>query len=260
MSYQDVVKHALDAKIDALEIRLHNGNRFFDLPMEEVPAAVEYLRKHNVHVVDLGTNLDLCYYDEGLIAEGKRCVDLAVMTQAKGIRVFLGTFIKRFSEESFHNYQDVVKMLQALCTYGSEKGIEIWVETHNAFSTGKVLKKVIEDVDCENLKVIWDVMHPYEFAETPGETLALLGERIAHVHIKDGDRKEDPDLLLCRYTKLGEGTVPVPEIVSLLEKAGYDGYYSLEWESEWRAEIKDTFASLPEILAHFNDYMKKFGA
>lgn len=95
--------------------------------------------------------------------------------------------------------------------------------------------------------------------EVPG-AIAYLGDKIVHTHIKDGIRYEDPDLILCKCTKLGEGTVPIAEIISLLKDVGYDGYYSLEWESAWREEIRDTFKSLPELLRHFNDYMEKFGA
>ena len=257
LTYEEVAKFAKEADITAIEVRLHQGTRFFDLPVEEVPKAVAYLTEQGIEIVNLGAGMDLCYYDEKLVAEAKNCIDLAVLAKAKAIRVFLAPFIKRFSEESLHNYDDIVKMLKELCAYALEKSIEIWVETHNAFSTGEVLKKVIDDVAYENLKIIWDVMHPYEFSETPDKTLGFLGDRIAHIHIKDGDRKEDPDLLLCRYTKLGEGTVPVKEIFDLLEKAGYQGYYSLEWESEWRAEIRDTFSDMSEVLTHFNDYMSK---
>ena len=260
LTYKEVAKHAKEAGIHALEVRLHNGNRFFDLDVEEVPAAVDYLEQHGLHVVDLGTNIALCYDEPAIVEDAKKCVDLAVLTKAKAIRVFLGSFVKKFSEQSLHDYADIVKMLKEICAYAMGPRIEIWMETHNAFSEGKVLAQLIEDVAYENLKVIWDVMHPYEFEETPEETIQYLGDRIAHVHIKDGVKKEDPDLILLRYTKLGEGTVPVPEIISLLKARGYDGYYSLEWERVWREEIRDVFLNLPEILEHFNDYIKTFHA
>ena len=260
LGYKEVVELALQEGIHAFEVRLHKGNRFFDLPIEEVPGAMAYLESRGIVITDLATGVMICDYNKTAIEDGKYCVDLAIMTKSKGIRVFIGDFIKRFSDKASDNYEGIVKALKELCAYAEERNVEIWIETHNAFSEGRVLARLIKDVAYDNVKIIWDVMHPYEFGETPKETLAYLGDKIVHTHIKDGVRYEDTDLILCKCTKLGEGTVPIAEIISLLKDVGYDGYYSLEWESAWREEIRDTFKSLPELLRHFNDYMEKFGA
>lgn len=255
LDYKEVANCAINSGLHAMEIRLHNGNKFFDLPIEEVPQAVAYFEERQITITNLGTSIVIKDYKTETVAIAKECVDLAVMTKAKGIRVFLGRFIKRFSEASEHNYEGIIKSLKEMCQYAETKEIEIWVETHNAFSTGMVLEKLIEDVDYDNLKIIWDIIHPYEFGESPQETFQYIGDRIVHVHIKDGVKQEDPDQLIYKYTKLGEGELPIAEVVSLLEKAGYKGFYSLEWENAWKPEIKDAFGSLPEILAHFNSFM-----
>ena len=258
LGYKEVADFALQAEINAFEVRLHKGNRFFDLLLEEVPEAMAYLESRGIVITDLATGVMICDYNKSAIEDGKHCVDLAVMTKCKGIRVFVGDFVKRFSEKAPDNYVGILKALKELCAYAEKRDVEIWIETHNAFSEGRILAQLIKDVAYDNLKIIWDVMHPYEFGETPKETIDYLGDKIVHIHIKDGVRYEDPDLILCKCTKLGEGTVPVAEIVSLLKEAGYDGYYSLEWESAWREEIRNTFKSLPELLKHFNDYMETF--
>lgn len=255
LTCKEVADCAIKAGLFAIEVRLHKGNKFFDLSLEEVPEAMAYLEERHITVTDLGTSVTIIDYKLETIDAAKDSVDLAVLTKAKGIRVFLGPFIKRFSEVSEHNYEGIVKSLQEICLYAKKKNVEIWVETHNAFSTGKVLKKLIEDVGYDNLKIIWDVIHPFEFGESPQETIQYISDRIVHVHIKDGVKREDPDQFIYKYTKLGEGDLPIAEMVSLLEKAGYKGYYSLEWENAWKPEIKDAFNSLPEILGHFNSFM-----
>lgn len=255
LGYKEAADCAKEAGLQAMEVRLHSGNKFFNLPVEEVPEALAYFEKKQILVTDLGTSVVIKDYKPTTIDAAKECVDLAAMTKAKGIRVFLGPFIKRFSEVSAHNYEGIVESLKEICLYAKERKIEIWVETHNAFSTGEVLQKLIEDVGYDNLKIIWDIIHPYEFGESPQETVQYLGDRIVHVHIKDGVKQEDPDQLIYKYTKLGEGDLPIAEIVSLLEKAGYKGFYSLEWENAWKPEIKDAFGNLAEILAHFNIFM-----
>ena len=255
LSYREIVDCAVEKGIDAIEVRLHKGNTFFDLSEEEVMVAKAYLEDMQITITDLGTGIALFDYEPDKILAAKSAVDLALMVNTNSIRLFLGQFKTRFSEKSKFNYEGIVESLKEICQYASEKGVEIWIETHNEFSTGKVLKELIEDVGYNNIKVIWDIIHPIEFGELPQETLKYLGDRIAHVHIKDGIRPEDPDLLNYIYCKLGEGELPIKEIVNLLEESGYEGYYSLEWENAWRPEIKDVFSSLSEILEHFNFYM-----
>jgi sugar phosphate isomerase/epimerase len=255
LNYKEIAEYAAAAGISAIEVRLHQGNRLFDLSLEDVPEALAYLNEKNITITNLGTNVDICDYLPDTIASAKDTVDLATLTKAKGIRVFIGSFRKRFSEENVHNYEGIVKSLKEICEYAKQRNVEIWVETHSAFSTGKVLKGLLDDVVYDNLKVIWDIMHSYEYGETLQETLDYLGDRIVHIHIKDGVKKEDPDLIIYRYTKLGEGNLPIREMVSLMQNAGYQGYYSLEWENAWREEIKYTFGSLSGILEHFNLYM-----
>ncbi len=52
---------------------------------------------------------------------------------------------------------------------------------------------------------------------------------ISHVHIKDHLRG-DGGFMLCL---IGEGVIPIKEIVKTLESDGYSGYMSLECEKKW---------------------------
>ena len=98
------------------------------------------------------------------------------------------------------DYSGIIKALKEICDYANEKNVEIWVETHNEFATGKVLKPLIEDVGKSNLKIIWDVIHPIEDGESIEETWSEVGKSIAHIHIKDGINRHDPESV--SYTHL----------------------------------------------------------
>ncbi len=54
------------------------------------------------------------------------------------------------------------------------------------------------------------------------ELVAAFGDRLAHVHVHDNNGLDDLHL------PLGAGTVPWPEIVATLKRAGYDGTVTLE--------------------------------
>lgn len=102
---------------------------------------------------------------------------------------------------------------------------------------------------------IWDIIHPIEQGEAPETTWELLQGKIAHVHLKDGVKNADPDWIDYTYTRLGEGELPIKEIVALLQAKGYTGYLSLEWEKQWRPEIRDEYESLDELLHDYNELL-----
>ena len=208
---------------------------------------------NSVNISDIASSFRIIGYNkeqlDKIVCFLKRMEELNI----SAIRIFLGNFMRKFDDPVQEiDYDGIVRMLSEMC---DSSKCEIWVETHNEFATGKVLKKLMEDVSRDNLKIIWDVMHPFEDGETPDETYNYIKEYIAHVHIKDGRKKQDPSWHDFEYTKLGEGEVPIKEIVTLLENGGYNGCYSLEWENMWRDELKSLGWSVEEILRHFVSYM-----
>ena len=202
-----------------------------------------------LNVVDLGTGVNFKRYDENQIKSAKEILDKIKDTDIKAIRVFLGNFavMTTYAKEAL-SYEGIVKALQEISDYTDK---EIWVETHNEFSSGRVLKKLMEDTDRENVKIIWDIIHPMEEFESPVETWEYIGKKIAHVHIKDGRRSENPFKHDYDYTALGEGDLPIEEILSILKENGYNGYISLEWENAWREELRKYSMDINDILSDF---------
>lgn len=206
-----------------------------------------------LNIVDIGTGVCLKGYNPDLIKDAKCILDKIKDTKIKGIRVFLGNFAKRFDaklEELDH--PGIVMALRELCDYTKK---EIWVETHNEYATGRILKTLISEVKRDNLKIIWDIVHPIEDGEDYNETFKLIGNYVAHVHIKDAVPHEDKIWHDYEYKRLGDGILPIKEIVTLLTENGYDGYFSLEWESLWRKELSELKLSDDEIIGSFVEYM-----
>lgn len=209
-----------------------------------------------VPIIDVASSFCIFGYDEAQLEKIKQVLSDMEKKNIGAIRIFLGNFRRRFDAPLRDiDYEGIVRALREMCD--STKG-EIWVETHNEFATGNSLKKVIEDVSRENLKIIWDIMHPFEDGETPEKTIACIGKYIAHIHIKDGKRRTDPIWHDFEYTPLGKGEIPINDIIFLLKKYGYDGYYSLEWENVWRDELKRLNWSIDEILSRYEEFMIKF--
>jgi len=225
--------------LSGVEIRTGGDNKFDTLP--------------ELAVTDIASSLCLFGYNEEQLSGAKKLLLRMESDNVGAVRVFLGNFKRRYSDnEREIDYAGIVRMLQAMCDFA--KG-EIWVETHNEFATGKVLRKLMEDVSRPNCKIIWDVMHPFEDGELPRETFEYIKDYVAHVHIKDGRKRRDPEWHDFEYTPLGEGEVPIKEIINLMRAYGYKGGYSLEWENMWRDELKELNWSVDDILEKFVSYM-----
>ncbi len=255
LDYNDIIEAAVRNKMDGVEIRLDTQNNLFGHPAEDTEMIGNAFRDAGVEISDIGTSVCIKGYSQAQVETYKKCLDVAKIIGAKGARVFLANFLGKFTQSAPYDYDGIVQALKEACAYGEKVGVEVWVETHNEFSTGEVLAKLWDDVGSKNLKFIWDLIHPIERYESVEDTMKFMGDKIAHVHVKDGRKKTDKNEINYLYTKLGEGDVPVGEMLALLRNAGFDGYLSLEWEAAWRAEIKTTYTTPDALLSAYNAYL-----
>jgi sugar phosphate isomerase/epimerase len=120
--------------------------------------------------------------------------------------------------------------------------VAILVETHDEWSSARRVADLIDRFDSPYLAAVWDLHHPFRAGESPRDVLESLGGRIRLVHVKDA--RHDGTLV-----PLGEGDVPVRECVELLRAAGFDGWWTVEWEKRWHPELAEPEIALPHELA-----------
>ncbi len=255
-SAEQLITFCKNHAISGIEIRTDKQNNICGKEtLDDIKKMGATLKENDVAVVCLGTGVCLLDYEIEKIKLAKSMVDKACAIHSGGIRIFLGNFgartdaVKRPYLES-----GIVKAIQELCDYN--KDINIMVETHNEFATGKVLKSLAEQVSRENLKFIWDIIHPIEDGESIQDTWNYIGPYISNVNIKDGKNRKDPIFHDYYYTKLGEGELPLFEVVQLLTKNNFEGMLSLEWENTWRKELQEYPEEMDWILSHFQQAMQ----
>ena len=254
-SWKDVLTWTVNAHIDAVEVRLNDDGSMFGLTAESIPQMACAFHEAGIVISNLGTSVCFSGYDEKALERLVPSIRLAEQTGARGIRVFPGSFVKRFDTETPHDLDGMALFLQKAAAVAQKHGVEIWIETHNEFSTGKSMRRLLDKAQCANITVIWDLIHPYEYGEQPEETLRQLSGFIAHIHVKDGKKASDVNQIDYLYTRLGEGELPLHHIFGILEKSGYKGYYSLEWEKAWRPEIRHIYASEEMLLSDWNTFL-----
>lgn len=217
----------------------------------------ELFEKAEVEIIDIAASIFVI--GEDIASSAYKYIDLASDLNVKGVRIFAGKSPQTFQEEIISDIPAIIKGIIKLCDYAKSKNVEIWLETHSELSTGKLCKTVLEGVKADNLKVIWDVLHSIEYKEDIFDTIKYLGDKIVHVHLKDAVPPEDMNICQYVHTDLRAGIMPFEKVVSALKTINFDGYYSLEWESPWRPEIRQLYPDVNELLIKYNKILSEIG-
>ncbi|MBO4410696.1 MAG: AMP-binding protein [Lachnospiraceae bacterium] len=142
----------------------------------------------------------------------------------------------------------VQKDLDTLLPEAEKRGVTLLIKTNGLFSNTARLRDLLDAYASDALGVLWDVHHPYrDCGETPDETIRNLGAYIKHVHLRDSNDEG-------QYELVGEGTLPIPDVIRALSSVDYDGFISLEWKIEWLSDLP----YLDVILPHFVNYMHRY--
>jgi sugar phosphate isomerase/epimerase len=229
-----------------IELRLIDG----ELIDPSMPAASRAQVKRTLAglpVVAVDSSIRLTGDDPG--PELRRFLELASEWESPLVRVFGGALA---TDEAARPEQlrNAARVLESAVPLAERLGVAIGVETHDAFSASAVVAELLALVDPDAtgsgaVGAVWDSHHPHRMGETPAEVYANLGPRILLAQVKDARRLAGGDWQLVL---LGEGEVPVREMLRLLAAGGYPHWISVEWEKRWHPEIEEPEVALPQHL------------
>lgn len=255
---EEILQYCKNAGYNALELRM-DFHKWSDtaLPNNHYINVRKKVEEEGICISNLGSGIVLGSDNDEDLKKLERLFEIAGFLNTKGVRIMLGHIrLKRSELELPLDNNGILSWLKKADILAAKYQKEVWIETHNEFSTGHSLECIFQKILLPNTKVIWDIMHPLEKGENIGTTIHCLKNYLAHVHIKDGMPWNNQELLIWKYTRLGEGIIPIEEIVTELCHIGYEGYFSLEWESAWRNELTTLNCDGEEILK-FPKYLMK---
>ncbi|MCR5293595.1 MAG: AMP-binding protein [Lachnospiraceae bacterium] len=132
-----------------------------------------------------------------------------------------------------------------------DKPVTVLLETCGAFGDTLVLRDFLNRFADDHLAALWDMHTTSALAGEDAETtITNLGAYVRHVHIHDFSR--DGEKILPEL--IGEGKLPLEELMNALRSVNYDGYISLEWDPAWIPGLEDAEI----ILTHFENAMRSF--
>jgi len=179
------------------------------------------------------------------VTHARRYIELAKEVGAPYIRLFCGEIPPTVLRDTA--LERASDMLRRIGDYAQENHVVATVETHDHFVRTDELMTLVHLTNHPAVQVLWDIHHPYRFAgETIDQSMRELDGHVRYTHVKDSVLNMDTDGYT--YVPVGDGDVPLREAITALTAAGYDGYYTLEWEKRWIPALAGPETVLPQYV------------
>jgi sugar phosphate isomerase/epimerase len=176
--------------------------------------------------------------------ELRRFLELASDWESPLVRVFGGALAGDDPARGA-GLEAAARVLQASVPLAERLGVAVGVETHDAFSASAVVAELLGMVETGSVGAVWDSHHPHRAGESAAEVYQNIGRRVLLAQVKDA-RRDEARADGWQLVPLGEGEVPVREMLTLLAAGGYQGWISVEWEKRWHPEIEEPEVALPQ--------------
>ena len=241
LPFDELISAAAEMRFAGIEFYdLHKHPELFEkgapLNKYRADALLRSLRDTDVQVICLDTSIDLSL-------AGSKDPLLWNIKKAAELRVpYVSAEVMTADEDTA-----VANIRDLLAEVRKEK-ITLLIKTKGIYADTKRLAGMLDSFADDSLAVLWDMHHSFcDFGESADTTIKNLGGYVKHVHLRDS--AEDGS-----YTIIGEGVLPIDQMMRALSSIDYDGCVSLEWKPEWVEDIQDyTF-----IFPHFVSYLSRF--
>jgi len=242
LSWEEMIDAALEMKFSGIEV--YNLFKYPEMTdrggpfhKHKMAATLRQLRDLKLSIPCFDTSLDL----SGELDCSETVVQMLAL--AHSLQVDYVTVCALQEAES-----KVCERLAGLLPVAEAQGVTLLLKTSGIYADTARLRAMLESFASDWLGALWDMHHPYrDFGESADTTIKNLGTYVKHVHLRDSDDKDT-------YNLIGEGSMPVSDMMNALSSINYDGFISLEWKPEWMEDLQDREIIFP----HFVNYMNRF--
>ena len=245
LSWEELISSAQDMKFSGIEVynlfkfpaMTDRGGPFHK---HNIAATVRQLRDLKLSIPCLDTSMDL----SASAAEADTVE--AMMHIARDLQV---PYVVAWASKGDSEAEQMLQSnMDRLLPIAEELGICLLLKTSGIFADTGRLRSFLESYASDFTGALWDMHHPYrDFGESADATIKNLGTYVKHVHLRDSDDKDT-------YNLIGEGNMPVTDMMRALSSINYDGFISLEWKPEWMEDLQDREIIFP----HFVNFMSRF--
>jgi len=218
---------------------------------EELELIKNLSSKYSLKISSIGAHIDLSSNNEQKritnIKYVKKCIDHAKKISCPLVHIFSGELKQdEKKEQKLELFYDSIKKLSE---YGLKNNIKLGIEAivGHVFHTHLDFEFIWNKLGEDNIWVNYDPSH-YEAQKINLEdTLAVLGNKIIHVHMKDAMGK----FPYFQFPPLGKGNINFNRIIKKLKNIGYNGVLTAEYEAQvfgWELSEKEILHSNYEFI------------
>ena len=242
LSWEEMLQEAVDMRFGGVEI--YNLFKFPELTdrsgpfhAHKVAATIRQLRDLKLKIPCFDTSVDLSADPEAVT------ILSAMLENAANAQVPYVVACALTENEEL-----VGENLEQLLSKAEACGVTLLLKTSGIYADTARLRSMLESFASDWLGALWDMHHPYrDFGESADTTIKNLGTYVKHVHLRDSDENGE-------YQLIGEGNMPIPDMIRALGSINYDGFISLEWKPEWMEDLQDREIIFP----YYVNYMSRF--
>lgn len=137
--------------------------------------------------------------------------------------------------------KEAIKDYQELCEMSKGYGVKLALEFLGFAKQIKDLKaawEIVQKADASNGGVLLDTFHFYRGESSISDLQYIPIEKILLIHLSDAPKIPLDELKDADRVFPGEGVIPLNDILQVINKKGYQGYFSLEllnpiyWEDD----------------------------
>jgi sugar phosphate isomerase/epimerase len=218
-------------------------------------ATKQLIADHGLAVSGIATSARYAVVDQDELQrnfdETRRNMALAAELGAPVLRVYGGRVPEGHTVESI--LPTVVQNLRKIGDEAEGFGVTLALETHDDWTDSAVFARLMREAAHPRVRILWDLHHPYRTNGEPAAfTYANLSPYTVSTHVKDSAPTEDGG---HQYVLLGEGDVPLKEMLDLLVAGGYKGYAILEWEKRWIPSLLEPEIAFPQYVAKMREWL-----
>ena len=256
-SWVDIYPMAKDLGFDGIEVRAVAGRDFAPTAQPFLPRQRQRTREQLEHI-----GLEVSCFSSGCTLAGSpdrndtinELTAYIELASDLGCRYVRALPVKGLAPTGAVDDETVVDILMELAPLAEIYDVTLLVETVADYADTARLARVLDAVGSPNVAALWDLQHPYRvFGESPETSIANLGDRLRYCQVKDSVLVDGR----IEYRMMGEGDMPLPQMLDALVTSGYDGYLSFEWVSRWAAEVAigEPGIVFPQFVNYMRDYL-----
>lgn len=224
---RDIIRYARSLGIESAEMELS--------ALSDDISAAEMLKSEGMGISSIYAFYNFGKYPDGSVGFGH--IDRAAEVGCEKVMIIPGFYSSEDSAVREKERENMLAAMREMCGYARSKGITPTIEdfddSSSPIATARQMLWFAERIP--ELKITFDTGNFLFSGEDELTAFGLLKDRIAHVHCKDrtfsktgGEPKAAADGRIMYPSPVGCGCIKMPEIISALERGGYNGTYVIE--------------------------------